>query len=123
MQSPSSPVPPLRASCLTSLRIIPPAAAPSAAPPPRSVAVGFGGYRGAGIGTAHQGLEPGLELGEPLVLAPWPPADCVYSCSVSFSICSLSLLIRAISISIALIRLSSSGSRRQLSVVRRMRAV
>lgn len=103
--------------------ISPAAAAPSGAPPPHSAATGFGRCRQGGIGTAQQGIEPGVELLQPLLLAPWPPADCVYSCSVSLSIRSLSLLTRKISFSIhslsflkACSRISKSGSRRQLSV-------
>jgi hypothetical protein len=84
-----------------------------------------------------QGIVPGVELREPGVLAPWPPADFVYSCSVSFSICfvlssicsicfsirSLFCLSRKIAISvslvrclISLIRCSYPGSRRQFSI-------
>jgi hypothetical protein len=32
-----------------------------------------------------QGIVPGVELREPGVLAPWPPADFVYSCSISLN--------------------------------------
>jgi hypothetical protein len=32
-----------------------------------------------------QGIVPGVELREPGVLAPWPPADYVYSCSISLN--------------------------------------
>ncbi len=31
-------------------------------------------------------MEPGFDSGEPFVLLLWPPADFVYSCSISFSI-------------------------------------
>ena len=48
----------------------PTVAAPSKAPRPHSVAVGCGRCRRGGIGTAQQGIEPGVELGQPLVLAP-----------------------------------------------------
>jgi len=57
-------------SCRLSLRFSPALVAPSTAQPLRSAAVGFGGCRGAGIGTEQQGIEPGLEIGQPLVLAP-----------------------------------------------------
>jgi hypothetical protein len=32
-----------------------------------------------------QGIVPGVELREPVVLAPWPPTDFVYSCSISLN--------------------------------------
>jgi hypothetical protein len=56
-------------------------------------------------------MEPGFDSGEPFVLLLWPPADFVYSCSISFSISfvRLSLSCSRLSLSRALIRASMVG--------------
>ena len=82
---------------------------PSARPKLHSVGVGCGRCLRGGIGIAQQGIHPGVETGEPLVLLPellcffldllgfvpdllgfdlWPPADFVYSCCKRFSLSS-----------------------------------
>jgi hypothetical protein len=57
----------------------------------------------------------GVQPFQPAVLEPWPPADCVYSSSVSFLIRSLFLLTRKISLSVSLVRASISRMGRQWS--------
>ena len=56
-------------------------------------------------------MEPGFDSGEPFVLLLWPPADFVYSCSISFSISfvRLSLSCSRFSLSSALICASMVG--------------
>ena len=57
------------------------------------------------------------------VLAPWPPADCVYSCSVSFLICSASLSFCFERCLICSISSSISHTGGQLRVAPKWRAV
>ena len=75
------------------------------------------------LGRKAERIDRGEQLPAPGVRLPWPPADCVYSCSVSLSSCFILSSICLIRHSCCILRCSSSGSRRQLGVAIKWRAV
>ena len=62
----------------------------------------------AGLGRKAMLLDQGAQISFSGVLLPWPPADCVYSSSISFSSCFVLSLLRSISFASCFIRCSCS---------------